>query len=193
MMSLLDVFIHESSYVDDGALIGKGSKVWHFSHIMTGALIGKNCNLGQNVFVAQGVELGDNCKVQNNVSIYEGVKCEEDVFLGPSMVFTNVVNPRSEVNRKSEYKKTLIRKGATIGANATIICGVEIGSYAFVAAGAVITRSVKPHALMAGVPAKQIAWMSAKGATLKFEGSIAFCPIDGQKYKILNKELVKVD
>ena len=162
-------FKHETAIIDPGAQIGEGSKIWHFSHIMPGAIIGDNCNLGQNVFVANGVTLGNNVKVQNNVSIYEGVVCEDDVFLGPSMVFTNVFNPRSAVNRKGEYMKTVVGKGASIGANATIVCGYNIGEYAFIGAGAVITKPVKPYALMVGNPARQIGWMSEHGERLHFD------------------------
>ena len=162
-------FLHESSYVDDGARIGAGTKIWHFCHVMAGAVIGERCSLGQNVVVMSGTRLGTNVKVQNNVSIYEGVECEDDVFLGPSMVFTNVTNPRSHVSRKHEYRRTLVRRGASIGANATIVCGHELGEYAFVAAGAVVTRPVPAYALVAGVPAKQIGWMCQCGERLRFE------------------------
>ena len=153
------VFIHESSFVDDGARVGAGTKIWHFCHVMPGAVIGERCNLGQNVVVMNGVRLGNNVKVQNNVSIYEGVELEDDVFCGPSMVFTNVMNPRSAVPRKDQYRKTLVRRGATIGANATIVCGLTLGQYSFVGAGAVVTKDVPPFALVAGVPAKRIGWM----------------------------------
>ena len=158
--------VHESSYVDDGAVVGKGTRIWHFCHIMKGAEIGEQCSLGQNVVVMPGVVLGRNVKVQNNVSIYEGVRCEDDVFLGPSAVFTNVVNPRSHVSRKHEYRATLVKRGASIGANATIVCGHDLGEYAFVAAGAVVTRSVPAYALVAGVPARVIGWMCACGERL---------------------------
>ena len=158
--------VHESSYVDEGAQIGAGTKIWHFCHVMAGAVVGERCSLGQNVVVMPGTKLGNNVKVQNNVSIYEGVECEDDVFLGPSMVFTNVVNPRSHVSRKHEYRRTLVRRGATIGANATIVCGHELGEYAFVAAGAVVTRAVPAYALVAGVPAKQIGWTCQCGERL---------------------------
>lgn len=178
-------FVHPSAIVDQGAQIGTGSKIWHFSHIMTGAVIGENCNLGQNVFVASGVVLGNNVKVQNNVSIYEGVTCEDDVFLGPSMVFTNVINPRSAVNRKGEYLKTVVGKGATIGANATIVCGYNIGAYAFIGAGAVVTKEVKPYALVVGNPARQIGWMSEHGERLHFdESGEAVCPGSSQRYQL---------
>ena len=155
--------VHESSYVDAGAVIGAGARVWHFSHVMGGAVIGPRCSLGQNVVVMNGVTVGENAKIQNNVSLYEGVELEEDVFCGPSMVFTNVHNPRSAVSRKSEYRRTLVRRGASIGANATIVCGVTIGRYAFIGAGAVVTRDVPDYALMTGVPARQIGWMTAEG------------------------------
>lgn len=173
------LFIHETAIVDDGAKIGSGSKIWHFSHIMATAHIGKNCVLGQNVFVGNKVILGNNVKVQNNVSVYEGVVCEDDVFLGPSMVFTNVINPRSAVNRKEEFKKTWVKKGATIGANATIVCGTTLGEYCFIGAGAVITKNVKPYALMIGVPARQKGWVSRSGAIL---GSDLICPETEEKY-----------
>ena len=158
--------MHESSYVDDGALVGAGTRIWHFCHIMPGAIIGERCNLGQNVVVMRGTRLGNNVKVQNNVSIYEGVECEDDVFLGPSMVFTNVINPRSHVSRKHEYRRTVVRRGATIGANATILCGHELGEYSFVAAGAVVTRPVPAYALVAGVPARLIGWVCQCGERL---------------------------
>ena len=185
-------FVHESSYVDDGAVIGEGTKIWHFSHIMAGAVIGKRCNLGQNVVVMPGTRIGDNCKIQNNVSIYEGVELEDDVFCGPSMVFTNVINPRSEVSRKHEYMKTLVRRGVSIGANATIVCGVTLGEYAFVGAGAVVTREVKPYALVAGVPARQIGWMCRCGVRLPApsdSGRLA-CNACGREYTLQNGQLV---
>lgn len=178
-----DIFIHESAIVDSGAKIGEGSKIWHFTHIMGSAEIGENCNLGQNVFIGERVKLGNNVKVQNNVSVYEGVICEDDVFLGPSMVFTNVINPRSSVNRKEEFKNTLVKKGATIGANATIICGVSLGEYCFIGAGAVVTKNVNPFALMTGVPAKQTGWVSKSGAIL---GDDLVCPETGEKYAVVN-------
>lgn len=186
-MTTENFFTHPTAVIDTGATIGEGTKVWHFSHIMPGAIIGKNCSLGQNVFVANGVRLGDNVKVQNNVSIYEGVICEDDVFLGPSMVFTNVINPRSAINRKSEYLPTLVKKGATIGANATIVCGVTIGSYAFVGAGAVVTKDVPPFALVVGNPARQVGWMSRYGERLHFdENGRASCPGSGELYTLHN-------
>ncbi|MEX2181802.1 MAG: DapH/DapD/GlmU-related protein [Gemmatimonadaceae bacterium] len=163
---MTDYFVHESSFVDAGAQVGKGTKIWHFCHVMPGAVIGEACSLGQNVVVMNGVKLGRNVKVQNNVSIYEGVELEDDVFCGPSMVFTNVMNPRSHVVRKHEYQRTLVRRGASIGANATIVCGVTLGEYAFVGAGAVITRDVVPYAMMAGVPARRIGWMCRCGEKL---------------------------
>jgi UDP-2-acetamido-3-amino-2,3-dideoxy-glucuronate N-acetyltransferase len=162
----MSVFIHESSYVDDGAVVGDGTKIWHFCHVMPGAVIGERCSLGQNVVVMPGTKMGNNVKIQNNVSIYEGVELEDDVFCGPSMVFTNVINPRSAVSRKNEYQKTLVRRGATIGANATIVCGVTLGEYAFIGAGAVVTKDVKPFALVTGVPGRQVGWMCRCGERL---------------------------
>ncbi len=183
------VTIHPSAIVDDGAQIGDGSRVWHFVHICAGARIGQGCSFGQNVFVGNDVTIGNNVKVQNNVSIYDAVQIEDDVFCGPSMVFTNVYNPRSAVTRKDEYRKTIIRKGATLGANSTIVCGVTVGEYAFVAAGAVINRDVSPYALMAGVPARQIGWMSPHGERLELplEGDgEAICPTTGTRYRLAN-------
>lgn len=177
-------FIHPTAIVDEGASIGSGTKVWHFCHIMKSAVIGDNCNLGQNVFIAEDVRLGNNVKVQNNVSIYKGVICEDDVFLGPSMVFTNVINPRSAVNRKSEYVFTLVEKGCSIGANATIVCGNKLGKYSFIGAGAVVTKEVKPYALVVGNPAEQIGWVSEFGVRLTFEDGIASCNDSGIKYKL---------
>ena len=175
-------FVHPTSVIDDGCQIGRGTKIWHFSHLMGGCIVGENCTIGQNVFIASNVVLGSNVKVQNNVSIYEGVICEDDVFLGPSMVFTNVINPRSAVSRKQEFKRTLVRKGATIGANATIVCGNEIGQYSFIGAGTVVTKPVTPYALVVGNPAKQIGWMSEKGDPLLFDSDgIAICT-DGEEY-----------
>lgn len=180
-------FAHPSAIIDEGAKIGDGSKIWHFSHVMPGVVMGKNCNLGQNVFVANGVILGDNVKVQNNVSIYEGVICDDDVFLGPSMVFTNVNNPRSAVNRKGEYLKTWVGKGATIGANATIVCGNNIGEYAFIGAGSVVTKDVPSYALIVGNPGRQIGWMSAHGERLHFNlNGEAVCPGSNITYRMVD-------
>lgn len=187
-----EIFIHETAIVEHGCHIGAGTKVWHFSHIMGSAVIGSNCNIGQNVFIAAGVKIGSNNKVQNNVSIFTGVECEDDVFLGPSMVFTNVINPRSAVNRKEEYKRTLIKKGASIGANATIICGIEIGSYAMIGAGAVVTKDVKDFELLVGNPAKQIGWVSEYGNKLQFdENGIALCKETSSKYLLNDGKVVK--
>jgi UDP-2-acetamido-3-amino-2,3-dideoxy-glucuronate N-acetyltransferase len=179
-------FVHESSYVDDGAQVGRGTKVWHFSHIMPGAIIGEGCSFGQNVNVAGGVVIGNNVKVQNNVSIYTGTEIEDDVFLGPSCVLTNVTNPRSQVNRHSLYEKTLIRRGATIGANATIVCGITIGRYAFIAAGAVIAKDVPDYAMVMGVPARQTGWMSRHGHILNNpdESGTMTCPESGYRYQL---------
>ena len=185
-------FSHETAIIDKGCIIGNGSKIWHFSHLMEGAKIGKNCNIGQNVFIANDVVLGNNVKVQNNVSLYSGVQCEDDVFLGPSMVFTNVKNPRSAIVRKDEFQETIIRKGVTIGANATIICGTSIGKFAFVAAGAVITKNVVDYALMKGVPAKQDGWISEFGEKLEFENDIATCKATKQQYKLENGNCQKI-
>jgi len=180
-------FAHPTAVIDEGCQIGAGTRIWHFSHIMPGCLIGNNCNLGQNVVVSPEVILGDNVKVQNNVSIYTGVVCEEDVFLGPSMVFTNVINPRSAVNRKSAYQKTLVKRGATIGANATIVCGITIGEYAFIGAGAVVTKDVLPYALIVGNPARQTGWMSEYGQKLLFDKTgNAICSESGERYKLTN-------
>ncbi len=179
-----DYFVHESSYVDEGAQIGPGTKIWHFCHVMPGAVIGAGCNLGQNVVVMPGVRVGNNVQIQNNVSLYEGVTLEDDVFCGPSCVFTNVVNPRSHVSRKAEYLPTLVRRGAAIGANATIVCGHTLGAYAFIAAGAVVTRDVPDHALMAGVPARQIGWMCQCGVRLEVEpGRAVTCGACGSRYQ----------
>ncbi len=186
-------FAHETAVIDEGCTIGEGTKIWHFTHIMTGAVIGKRCNLGQNVVVSPGVTLGDNVKVQNNVSIYTGVICEDDVFLGPSMVFTNVINPRSAVVRRDQYQTTLVKRGATIGANATIVCGITLGEYCFVGAGAVVIRDVKPYALVVGNPARQIGWMSEYGHRLHFDDNgIAVCPESGQRYRLENENVVKI-
>lgn len=182
-------FVHASSFADSGCTIGQGTKIWHFSHIMADAEIGSFCNIGQNVFIASGVKIGDRTKIQNNVSLYTGVVCEEDVFLGPSMVFTNVMNPRAFIERKSEYRPTLIKKGASIGANATLVCGNEIGAYALVAAGAVVTKSVPDFALVAGVPAIQMGWVSKAGQRLNFDASNrAICPETGENYQLINAQ-----
>ena len=180
-----DYFSHPSAVIDDGATIGKGTKIWHFCHVMSTAILGEDCSLGQNVFVANGVRLGRNVKVQNNVSIYTGVICEDDTFLGPSMVFTNVINPRSAVIRKNEYKKTIVEKGASIGANATIICGNKLGRYCFIGAGTVITKDVPAYALMVGNPGRQIGWISQQGQRLDFDDhGIAVCSESGVRYKL---------
>ena len=182
-----DYFVHPTAIVDEGCHIGTGTKIWHFSHLMAGCRIGAACNIGQNVMVAPGVVLGRNVKVQNNVSIYAGVTCEDDVFLGPSCVFTNVVNPRSAVNRKNEYAATRVGKGATIGANATIVCGHDIGAYAFIGAGAVVTKNVPPYALLVGNPARQTGWMSERGCRLHFDAEgRAVCAESGEVYRLEN-------
>ncbi|MDX2060715.1 MAG: acyltransferase [Gemmatimonadales bacterium] len=180
---MADYFVHESSYVDEGAIIGKGSKVWHFSHVMPGAVIGERCNLGQNVVVMPGTKMGANVKVQNNVSIYEGVELEDDVFCGPSCVFTNVLNPRSHVSRKNEYRRTLVKRGASIGANATVVCGNTIGEYAFIGAGAVVRGDVPAYALMVGVPARRIGWMCQCGVRLELTGGQGTCGDCGARYR----------
>ena len=188
--------IHPSAIVDEGAEIGDGSRVWHWVHVCGGAKIGRDCSLGQNVFVGNRVVIGDNVKIQNNVSVYDDVTLEDDVFCGPSMVFTNVYNPRSHVPRKDEYRQTLVRRGATLGANCTIVCGSTIGEFAFVAAGAVVNRDVKSHALVAGVPARQIGWMSRHGERidLPLDGSgEAVCPATGDRYRLTDGELVRID
>lgn len=191
-MSGKQYFIHETAVVDNGARIGDGTKVWHFSHLMHGCILGDNCTIGQNVFIANQVMLGNNVKVQNNVSIYEGVICEDDVFIGPSAVFTNVINPRSAVERKHEYKKTLIKTGASIGANATILCGIEIGRFAFIGAGAVVTKSVKDYALVIGNPAVQTGWISEHGCKLIFdETETAICNETGERYLLQQENVVK--
>ena len=187
-----DYFAHESAVIDDDVKIGSGTRIWHFSHIMSGCTIGSNCNLGQNVVVSPQVVLGNNVKVQNNVSIYTGVICEDDVFLGPSMVFTNVINPRSAIIRKDEYMRTVVEKGATIGANATIICGNLIGKFAFIGAGAVVIGEVLPYALVVGNPSRQIGWMSEYGHRLEFnnEGQ-AICPESGEEYSLRGGRVTK--
>ena len=188
-----DYYVHESSYLDAGAVVGKGTKIWHFCHVMPGAVIGERCNLGQNVFIASGVVLGDNVKIQNNVSVYEGVVLEDDVFCGPSCVFTNVINPRSHVSRKAEYLATVVRRGASIGANATIICGAVIGEYAFIGAGAVVRGEVPAYALMLGVPARQAGWMCRCGARLDPRGGAAACAACGTRYREVAGRLTMVD
>jgi len=189
----MDYFAHETAVIDDGCKIGKGTKIWHFSHIMTGSEIGENCNIGQNVVISPGVKLGCNVKVQNNVSIYTGVTCEDDVFLGPSVVFTNVINPRSAINRKNQYGSTSVEKGASIGANATIVCGIKIGKYSFVGAGAVVTKDVKPFALVVGNPARHTGWMSEYGHKLIFNSDgIATCSESGDRYRLENNEVSRI-
>ena len=188
-----DFFAHETAIIDDGCIIGKGTKIWHFSHLMPNCVLGERCNIGQNVVISTNVILGNNVKVQNNVSIYEGVTCDDDVFLGPSMVFTNVINPRSALNRKNQFLKTHVGKGATIGANATIVCGDNIGKYAFVGAGAVVTKEVADYALVVGNPAKQIGWMSEYGHRLVFnENNIATCLESKMKYKMENNQVFNI-
>lgn len=187
-------FAHESAYIDEGCSIGEGTKIWHFCHIMPGCTIGKRCNIGQNVVVSPGVVLGDDVKVQNNVSLYTGVVCEDEVFLGPSMVFTNVLNPRSAVSRRDEYRTTLVKRGATIGANATIVCGHTIGRHAFIGAGAVVTRDVPDFALIVGNPARQIGWMSAHGERLHFDDhGDAVCAGSGERYRLEEGQVVKME
>ncbi len=186
-------FAHETAVIDDNCEIGEGTKIWHFSHIMPNCKIGEKCNIGQNVVVSPDVILGNNVKIQNNVSIYTGVICEDDVFLGPSMVFTNVTNPRSAVVRRGQYETTIVKKGASIGANATIVCGHNIGKFAFIGAGAVVTKEVKDYALVVGNPAKQIGWMSEYGHRLNFdENGIAVCPESNEKYKLENEKVIKL-
>ena len=186
-------FAHPTAVIDAGCEIGSGVKIWHFSHVMPNCVIGDNCNIGQNVVVSSGVTLGKNVKVQNNVSLYEGVVCEDDVFLGPSMVFTNVINPRSAIIRKHEYKKTIVKKGASIGANATIVCGNNIGEFSFIGAGAVVTKEVLPYALVIGNPARQTGWVSEYGIKLKFdEEGIAVCSESGEKYILKNNRVSKL-
>lgn len=193
-MNQLPYFVHESAIVDEGAQIGNNTQIWHFCHIMSKAILGASCKLGQNVFVANGVVLGNNVKVQNNVSIYEGVICEDDVFLGPSMVFTNVINPRSAVNRRGSYLQTRVGKGATIGANATIVCGNDIAPYAFIGAGSVVTSNVPSYALVVGNPARQIGWMSEYGHRLVFdEQNKAICPESNEMYQLTNNIVSKLE
>jgi UDP-2-acetamido-3-amino-2,3-dideoxy-glucuronate N-acetyltransferase len=193
MAEIKNYFAHETAVIDDGCEIGAGTKIWHFSHIMPHCKIGEGCNIGQNVVISPEVVLGRNVKIQNNVSIYTGVICEDDVFLGPSMVFTNVINPRSAVNRKNEYAKTMVKKGASIGANATIVCGHDIGKYAFIGAGAVVTKDVLDYALVIGNPAKQTGWMSEYGHKLKFDNhGRAECPESKEKYELKNGKVIKL-
>jgi len=189
----MDYFAHETAVIDDNCTIGKGTKIWHFSHIMSNCSIGESCNLGQNVVVSSEVILGKNVKVQNNVSIYTGVICEDDVFLGPSMVFTNVINPRSAIIRKNEYLKTIVKKGASIGANATIVCGNDIGEFAFIGAGAVVTKEILPYALVVGNPSKQIGWVGEFGHRLEFnKQGFATCKESGQEYQLKDNSVIKV-
>lgn len=189
----MDYFAHPSAVIDEGCSIGVGTKIWHFSHIMIGAVLGERCNIGQNVVISPEVILGRNVKVQNNVSIYTGVICKDDVFLGPSCVFTNVINPRSAVNRKDEYAKTIVGEGASIGANATIVCGHNIGKYAFIGAGSVVTKTIPDYALVVGNPARQTGWMSEYGHKLKFnEEGIAICPESGQEYLLENSKVTRI-
>jgi len=193
LMNKTNYFAHETAVIDEGCDIGEGTKIWHFSHIMPSCQMGENCNIGQNVVISPKVILGNNVKIQNNVSVYTGVICEDDVFLGPSCVFTNVTNPRSGVVRRGEYSKTLVKKGASIGANATIVCGHDIGRFAFIGAGAVITKNVPDYALFVGNPAKQLGWMSEFGHRLKFdENGFATCPESGEKYKLTNNKVDKL-
>lgn len=189
----MEYFAHETAVIDEGCTIHKGTKIWHFSHIMSNCIIGEGCNIGQNVVVSPGVKLGKNVKIQNNVSLYTGVECEDDVFLGPSMVFTNVINPRSAVNRRNEYAKTIVKKGASIGANATIVCGHDIGEYAFIGAGAVVTKTILPYALVVGNPARQIGWMSEFGHRLEFDSEgKAICPESNDVYLLTNNNVKKL-
>jgi UDP-2-acetamido-3-amino-2,3-dideoxy-glucuronate N-acetyltransferase len=188
-----EYFAHETAVIDEGCSIGRGTKIWHFSHIMTESVIGEGCNIGQNVVVSPGVILGNNVKVQNNVSIYTGVICEDDVFLGPSMVFTNIINPRSAVIRRDQYVTTMVRRGASVGANATIVCGNEIGQYSLIGAGAVITRPVKAYALVIGNPGRQTGWVSEYGHKLSFdESGSAVCPESGQRYRLSGGEVTRI-
>lgn len=192
-MANKDFFAHETAVIDEGCTIGKGSKIWHFSHIMPNCKLGENCNVGQNVVISPEVVLGNNVKVQNNISIYTGVTCEDDVFLGPSMVFTNIMNPRSAIIRRDQYVTTVVKKGASIGANATIVCGHNIGEYSFIGAGAVVTKEVLPFALVVGNPAKHIGWMSEYGHRLSFDSeNIAICPESQEKYKLENGRVSKL-
>tara|TARA_Y100000741_G_C18240929_1_gene553649 strand:+ start:1076 stop:1648 length:573 start_codon:yes stop_codon:yes gene_type:complete len=190
---MIDYYVHPSSFIDKGAKIGEKSKIWHFSHIMKNSKIGKNCNIGQNVVISPDVIIGNNVKIQNNVSVYTGVVCEDDVFLGPSCVFTNVINPRSQVNRRNNYSKTILRKGCTIGANSTIICGLELGSFSFIGAGSVITKDIGPYELIVGNPGKRIGYMSEFGNRLIFnKENIAKCNESGERYLLKNNKVVKL-
>lgn len=190
----MDYFVHESSYVDEGCRIGKGTKIWHFSHVMSGCTIGEDCNIGQNVVISPDVVLGRNCKIQNNVSVYTGVRCEDDVFLGPSMVFTNVLNPRSAVSRKAEYRETIIERGASVGANATIVCGHRLGAYCLIGAGSVVTKDVPPFALMVGNPARRIGWVSRHGEKLNFNAEgVAICPATGDHYRLQDEAVTLIE
>tara|TARA_B100001059_G_C17807605_1_gene570164 strand:- start:1193 stop:1783 length:591 start_codon:yes stop_codon:yes gene_type:complete len=194
MSKIVKYYAHESSFIDEPSSIGDGTKIWHFSHVMKNSIIGSNCNIGQNVVVSPDVVLGNNVKVQNNVSIYTGVKCEDNVFLGPSIVFTNVINPRSIINRRAEFLNTLVKKGASIGANSTIICGNNIGRFAFIGAGSVVTKNVKDYALVVGNPAKQIGWVSEYGNRLNFDNKdLAFCESSKTYYKIQNDNVSKIN
>jgi len=193
MTEAKEFYVHPTAVLDEGCEIGKGTKIWHFSHIMPHCKIGENCNIGQNVVISPEVVLGKNVKVQNNVSIYTGVSCEDDVFLGPSMVFTNVTNPRSAINRKNQYAKTLVKRGATIGANATIVCGHDIGEYAFIGAGAVVTKTVPAYALVMGNPARQSGWMSEYGHKLNFKEGLALCPESKQRYRLQDGVVSKIE
>lgn len=189
----MDYFVHETAVVEEGCFIGTNSKIWHFTHLMPDCIVGKNCIIGQNVFIAPKVVLGNNVKVQNNVSLYSGVICEDDVFVGPSAVFTNVINPRSAIERKDQFQQTIVHKGATVGANATIVCGNEIGEYALVGAGSVVTKPVPAYALMVGNPAKQIGWVSACGHRLDFNAQgLATCPESGQHYKLEDNTVLEI-
>ena len=189
-----EYFAHETAIIDEGCRIGAGTKIWHFSHIMPNCVIGERCNIGQNVVISPEVVLGNNVKIQNNVSVYTGVTCEDDVFLGPSMVFTNVTNPRSAVNRRNQYAKTHVGKGATIGANATVVCGHDIGAYAFIGAGAVVTKTIPPYALVVGNPSRQIGWMSEYGHRLHFDADgHATCPESGEHYQLKDGKVTKIE
>jgi UDP-2-acetamido-3-amino-2,3-dideoxy-glucuronate N-acetyltransferase len=189
----MSYFAHETAIIDEGCVIGEGTKIWQFSHVMPNCTIGERCNIGQNVVVSPEVKLGNNVKIQNNVSLYTGVECEDDVFLGPSMVFTNVINPRSGVNRRDQYSKTVVKKGASIGANATIVCGHDIGQYAFIGAGAVVTKTVPAYALVVGNPARQIGWMSEFGHRLEFDiDGLAVCPESKQEYQLVNNIVARI-